>query len=362
MIKQKKNNIDMEALRQKAKERTVRTQNIEYTPEMILKRVERGEIKINPDYQRNHRWDDKTSARLIESLILNIPIPLIYLSQDIDLDDETGENVARYSVIDGQQRLTAIVNFFNNELALTELETFDELNGLYFNDLPNFLKRRLEDRGIKFLRIDSTVDSELKYYIFEKLNRGSVNLAPQELRNSIYRGEFNNLLKKLAKYDNFRTLLQMKNETKVKKMEDIEMVLRFFAFAFESNYLRFKNEGLEKFLSKYMKNMNIRLQSEKNLLDELEEAFYRIIDFIVNNFGEQAFAKYNKINVTTFNKSLFDALITSLYTNVDLKNTVITEKFKKEYKELFNNTTNTDKINYRIETIINLLKKHKLAK
>ena len=370
----KSNNIDIDKLRKKAKERTVRTQNIEYTPEMILKRIESKEIKLNPEYQRNHRWDDKTSARLIESLILNIPIPLIYLSQDIDLDDETGENVSRYSVIDGQQRLTAIVNFFSNELPLTELETFGELNGLYFKDLPSFLIRRLEDRSIKFLRIDSTVDSELKYYIFEKLNRGSVNLEPQELRNSIYRGKFNDLLKKLAKYPNFKILLQVKNENnkKVKKMEDIEIVLRFFAFAFENNYLNYKDEGLENFLSNYMEQINQRVKIENDLLESMEEDFYIFIDFIIKNFGEQAFAKYNKKNITTFNKSVFDALVTSIYIHIDLKNTIISESFKKDYRKLFDNiqfmssisdaTNNTKKINFRIDSIVKLLKKNNLAK
>jgi len=365
---------DIEKVMKKAKERTVRTQNIEYTPEMILKRIDTKEIQINPDYQRNHRWNDTTSSRLIESLILNIPIPLIYLSQDIDLDDETGEDISRYSVIDGQQRLTAIVNFFKNNLVLTELETLEELNGLVLRDLPPFLIRRLEDRSIKFLRVDSTIDNELKYYIFEKLNRGSVNLEAQELRNSIYRGKFNDLLKKLAKYPKFRQLLQIKDDEnlKVKKMEDIEIVLRFFAFGFEENYLTFKNEGLEKFLSNYMESINKRVKKEVGLLDKLEQDFYKTIDFIENNFGEQAFAKYNQKNVTNFNKSVFDALSTSIYTSVNIENSVITEDFKNAYRELFNDkdfmnsisgsTTNTDKINYRIEAVIKLLKKYNIAK
>ncbi len=107
-------NYNIEELQKKAKERTVRTQNIEYDLETIVKKLEKEDIKLNPDYQRKHRWDKKTSSRLIESLILNIPIPLIYLSIDYDVDTETYES--RYSVIDGQQRLTAIYDFFKKKI------------------------------------------------------------------------------------------------------------------------------------------------------------------------------------------------------------------------------------------------------
>ena len=375
MALKKLDESSLEELRTKAKERTVRTQNIEYTPEMIIKRVKSGEIKLSPDYQRNHRWDNKTSSRLIESMILNIPIPLIYLSQDIDLDDETGEGISRYSIIDGQQRLTAICNFFTNEFPLTKLETFKELNGYYFKDLPDFLIRRLEDRGIKFLRIDSTLDPELKYYIFEKLNRGSVNLEPQELRNSIYRGEFNDLLKKLAKYENFRKLLKIKDDknSKVKKMEDIELVLRFFAFGLDKNYINYKNIGLEVFLSNYMETMNRRVKKTPILLDTLEKDFYNVMDFIYTNFQDKAFVKYNPTKISAFNKAVFDALAVSIYIDVDLKNNSITKEFKDDYKKLFSEdkrfmksidgaVASATKVKDRINTLRELLNKHNVSK
>jgi len=375
MTLKKLDEISLEKLRTKAKERTVRTQNIEYTPEMIIKRVNSGEIKLSPDYQRNHRWDNKTSSRLIESMILNIPIPLIYLSQDIDLDDETGEGISRYSIIDGQQRLTAIRNFFTNTFPLTKLETFKELNGYYFKDLPDFLIRRLEDRGIKFLRIDSTLDPELKYYIFEKLNRGSVNLEPQELRNSIYRGEFNNLLKKLAKYENFRKLLKIKDDknSKVKKMEDIELVLRFFAFGLKENYINYKNIGLEVFLSNYMESMNKKVNKMPSLLDNLEKDFYNVMDFIYINFKDKAFVKYNPTKISAFNKAVFDALAIAIYIDVDLENSLITQNFKDDYKKLFSEdkrfmksidgaVASATKVKDRINTLRELLNKHNVSK
>ena len=375
MSKKKLDEKSLKKLRTKAKERTVRTQNVEYTPEMIIKRVQSGEIKLSPEYQRKHRWDDKTSSRLIESLILNIPIPLIYLSQDIDLDDETDEGIARYSIIDGQQRLTAIKNFFTNQFSLTKLETFKELNGYFFNELPDFLIRRLEDRGIKFLRIDSTLDPELKYYIFEKLNRGSVNLERQELRNSMYRGKFNDLLKKLAKYEIFKKLLKIQDDKnpKVKKMEDIELVLRFFAFGFEKNYLNYKDKGLEVFLSEYMESVNKRVNHEPNILQIMENDFYRVMDYIYDNFKEEAFVKYNPTRITAFNKAVFDALSIAIYISVDCQKSFISEKFKEDYKKLFSENktfiksmdgavTNSNKVKDRINILKVLLMKHHVSK
>ena len=105
---------NLSELQELAKERTVKTQNIEYDLETLVKKIKKGIIKLNPDYQRNHRWDNQESSKLIESLILNIPIPTIYLSQDVDVDEEVEDGVSRYSVIDGQQRLTAIYGFMKN--------------------------------------------------------------------------------------------------------------------------------------------------------------------------------------------------------------------------------------------------------
>jgi uncharacterized protein with ParB-like and HNH nuclease domain len=246
-------------LQQKARERTVKTQNIEYDLETLVKKIKKGTIKLEPEYQRRHRWDVSTSSKLIESLILNIPIPLIYLSQDVDVDAEINDEEARYSVIDGQQRLTAIVKFMENKFALSGLDVLKELDGKEYNELPPFLIRRLEERTIKCLRIDSTVDEQVKYDIFERLNSGSVKLEPQELRNAIERGPFNDLIKKLAKDQNFRVLLQIDSEepeksSKVKKMEDVELVLRFFALR-NDNYKSLK-KGFKQFLTDEMKNMN----------------------------------------------------------------------------------------------------------
>lgn len=353
-------------LQKKAKERTVKTQNIEYDLETLVKKIDKNVIKLDPEYQRKHRWDDETASKLIESLILNIPIPIIYISQDVDVDEETDDDVARYSVIDGQQRLTSIYNFMNNHYPLTELKVLKELNNCFYKDLPPFLIRRLEERTIKCLRIDSTVDPQVKYDIFERLNSGSVKLEPQELRNAVSRGAFNDLIKKLAQDTNFRVLIRINPEKpeeskKVKKMEDVELVLRFFALS-NNNYLNYK-QGFKDFLSEQMDRFN---KINKNELAEMELFFVTTMQIIRTHFGDNAFAKFKIVNrkyklSSNFNAAVYDALAIGLSTSLDVANPNITDDHVAQYKLLFNNeqffqsvsgsVNDREKIVYRIEQV-----------
>lgn len=356
--------LNLENLQTKAKERTVRTQTIEYDLETLVKKIKRGIIKLDPDYQRRHRWSNTTSSSLIESLILNIPIPILYLSYDIDVD--TNEEGARYSVIDGQQRLTAINNFFKNEYSLEGLNILDDLNGCFYKDLPPFLLRRLEERTIKCLRIDSTIDEQIKYDIFERLNSGSVKLESHELRNAVYRGKFNTLCKNLSEDKNFRVLLQIKDNenAKVKKMEDVEIVLRFFSLINDQykTYKKSKGNQFKDFLSEKLDKFN-ELSDEE--IKKQETIFKTTMKLILENFGSLAFAKYKfeegKLKKqSNFNVAVFDALAVSFVSEVSLTEPLVTEKNVSDFKNLFKvdefyesisgSYLDSSKIIYRIDT------------
>lgn len=358
----------LDSIQSIAKERTVKTQSIEYDLETLVKKIKKDVIKLDPDYQRRHRWNNETSSRLIESLILNIPIPLIYLSYDIDVDTE--EEGARYSVIDGQQRLTAIVNFFENKYCLVGLDVLSALEGLYYKNLPPFLIRRLEERTIRCLRIDSTVDSQVKYDIFERLNSGSVKLESHELRNAVLRGPFNNLCKQLAEDENFRVLAQIslddyESNNKVKKMEDVELVLRFFALIDDNykNYKKEKDRQFKDFLSEVLK--------EKNKIEETsyaiyKEKFIKTMSCIRNKFGDQAFAKFKLedgklIKQSSFNAAVYDAITVGIASEVNQENCNISSVKVENVKNLFRDTEfydsvsgstlDSNKIIFRIEKV-----------
>jgi hypothetical protein len=353
-------------IKEKAKERTVRTQSIEYDLETLVKKISIGTIKLEPGYQRRHRWKLETSSRLIESLILNIPIPLIYLSADVDVDIETEE--ARYSIIDGQQRLTAICEFFKNMYALKGLTCLDLLNEYYYKDLPAFLIRRLEERTIKCLRIDSTLDSNVKIDIFERLNSGSVILEPQELRNAVCMGPFNELCKSLSQDANFRKLLQI-NETKleknskVKKMEDVELVLRFYALM-DDKYIQFKKSKGYRFRDFLTDQLDKGNEMDEKALDDFAHAFLETMREIIKNFGPIAFAKYefgnNKLkNQSKFNAAVYDSLAISVYSEIISKHRNISPDMKEKFHNLFKDEKFHDsvsgsildsaKITYRID-------------
>lgn len=330
----------LNSIQKLAKERTVKTQSIEYDLETLVKKINKGYIKLNPDYQRNHRWRDETSSKLIESLILNIPIPVIYLSEDVDVDEEVEDDVPRYSVIDGQQRLTAITKYMNNQFELVGLEVLEDLNGYDYDNLPPFLVRRLEERTIKCLRIDSTIDPQVKYDIFERLNSGAVELEAQELRNAIYRGKFNNMIKKLARNKDFMELLNineddLESNNKVKKMQDIELVLRFFALD-NDNYINIK-KGFKKFLSDEMEKFN---KYDNDKLEKMEKKFENCMRIINNSFGDLAFAKYKYenskyIKMSNFNAAVFDALCIGISMTVELNKDEISQEKVQKFKELF---------------------------
>ncbi|KQN72897.1 hypothetical protein ASE94_06565 [Devosia sp. Leaf64] len=317
-----KNNLDV--LQQKARERTVKTQNVEYDLETLVKRIKKKSIKLDPDYQRRHRWSAETSSRLIESLILNIPIPVIFLSQDVDVDEETEDSTARYTVIDGQQRLTAIYDYLRDQFPLEGLETLSELNGAFYRDLPPFLVRRLEERTVKCMRIDSTVDAQVKFDIFERLNTGSVRLESQELRNATARGPFNDAIKEMAKFAEFRSMIQVPendpaSNSKVQKMEDVELVLRFFALR-DGRYKTLK-KGFREFLTTSLIQFNDWSDQE---IDQGAWEFGVYMRFIYENAEDLTpFAKFRRggKRMSTFNAAVFDAVavgIAEVFSAADL--------------------------------------------
>lgn len=354
---------NLEELQKIAQERTVKTQTIEYDLETLVKKIQKGIIKLNPEYQRRHRWSDEVSSRLIESLILNIPIPLIYISQDIDVDKETDEGISRYSVIDGQQRLTAIYNFFSNKYALCGLEVLDALNEALYKDLPPFLIRRLEERTIRCLRVDSTADRQVKYDIFERLNSGSIKLEPQELRNATSRGPFRDLIKVLAKNDLFLKLIQMSPDSRrLNKMEDEELVLRYFALTYNSGYKDYK-KGFKEFLTNKMNDFN---KLDNNELSYMNDNFLSTFTLISKSFGETPFAKYKPVKeilklTSRFNTSVYDSIIVPFASLKD--NPLITyDKFKEiffdaTYKDAIeSNVTDASKLLTRIDLCLSRIK------
>lgn len=197
-------------------------------------------INISPDYQRRLRWSNKKRSLLIESLLLNIPIPPLFLY-------ETEYN--EYEVVDGRQRIDATIGFLRNNYSLTGLKFWKELNGKRFNTLPEIIKKGLLRRSLSSIVLlaettKPTNDVDIRTILFERLNTGGEKLNPQELRNALYDGLFNKLIYELSETALFRKIWgipdikfsdeddipqELLNNTIYKTMTDCELVLRYFA-------------------------------------------------------------------------------------------------------------------------------------
>ena len=201
-------------------------QSSDLSLDAIANMVDGGAIDINPKYQRRERWSKDKQSALIESFLLNIPVPPIYLSED---------EYGKYSIIDGKQRVTAIYNFILNNGRLVNLEKFKEIENYTFYQLPSQLNNALKIRPyIRVITLLNQSDTLLKYEVFNRLNTGGDKLNPQEIRNAAFEGKFNDLLLTLSENEIFRkqfNLLSEKDRERsklYKEMTDVEYVLRFF--------------------------------------------------------------------------------------------------------------------------------------
>jgi len=194
----------------------------------LYNKYKRGRLVLQPDFQRQYVWDSTKASKLIESAILLIPLPIIYLSEEKD---------GKEYVIDGQQRLTSFFSFIDGAFPdgrpfkLSGLNVCADLNGKRFAELPEELQDKVRYYIIRTITFQKDSSENLKFEIFERLNTGSVQLNDQELRNCLYRGKFNIALKDMAADPDFMYICGLKAPDK--RMKDKELVLRFAHFTTE---------------------------------------------------------------------------------------------------------------------------------
>ena len=255
------------------------TESSDPSIESLHSRSKKGRLLIQPEYQRKYVWDDLKASKLIESILLNIPLPVIYIAEEAD-----GKSV----VIDGQQRLTSPFSFIDGHLngdrfKLKGLSVLTELNGKTYSELAQEVQTKIDEFPIRVITIKKESDPNLKFEIFVRLNEKATPLNHQELRNCIFRGKYNDLLKKLADDPDFRSLLPFDN----KRMVDVELVLRFAAF-YHRSYHNYK-APIKNFLNREMED-NRDINSNKE--EELKVAFKNSITIIRSLLGENAFKRF----------------------------------------------------------------------
>jgi uncharacterized protein with ParB-like and HNH nuclease domain len=259
----------------------------DYPVDSLVNRLRDKKIRI-PAFQRGYVWTEKQASRFIESLLLGLPVPGIFLSRDMDSAD--------LLVIDGQQRLKSLLFFYDGhieEKVFRLKEVQDRFEGKTYKELESEDRQRLDDSIIHATIVkqdEPSEDNSSIYLVFERLNTGGMQLQPQEIRSAIYSGEFAELLKKLNELPAWRNIYGNRST----RLKDQEFILRFFAM---SLYRKEYKKPLKGFMNNYMaNNKDLKLHSA----EQLTKIFNQTVDFINNTLGKKAFRPIRAINASIF--------------------------------------------------------------
>ncbi|MBS3026722.1 MAG: DUF262 domain-containing protein [Dolichospermum sp. DET50] len=249
---------------------------LEYPIEVIVQKYldgideDENELFI-PDYQREMAWDEDRQSKFIESVILGLPIPYIFVA-----DISGSEDLARLEIIDGTQRIRTLIRFINNKLKLKNLEKLKTLNGFIFENLPLPRQRRFKRTSIRMIVLTKEADEEIRRDLFQRINSGSLELNEMEKRRGGQPGKCLDLIETLSKEQRFLNLCSF-SKTEIDKRDPQEFVLRFFAFL--NNYQNYglSDNKVHQFLDEYLKQEN---KSDLLKIDVMRNDFYSMLEFI----------------------------------------------------------------------------------
>ncbi len=266
----------------------VRISRMQYSL-LHLKRLyeDRGELIIDPDFQRGNVWNIRQRSELIESIIMGIPLPIIYLFESID---------GRKQVVDGRQRITAIIDFLNDKLRLTDLKILGSLNGCTFSRLEPKLQGIVEDYQLLAYVIQPPTAERVKYDIFDRVNRGGTTLNAQEMRNALYGGPATQVIDMVCKSQEFIDATD--GGVSVRRMRDRYVALRAMAFTslFSGEFSRsgmparsyeYKSD-IDDFLAWYMTLLN-RTLSTVDDVNAMAARYIELFSRIYETIGADVF-------------------------------------------------------------------------
>ena len=319
----------------------VRVTRAQYSTLHIKRLVEnRKELIIDPDFQRGNVWAKKQGSELVESILMGIPIPVMYLFEMKD---------GKKQVVDGRQRITAILDFLNDKLVLKDLKILPSYNNCKFSDLDMKMQGLFEDSQMYFYIIQPPTPERVKYDIFDRVNRGGTRLTNQEMRNALYRGKSTRLISELSKSEEFLTATGYGISSK--RQKDNYVILRSISFwllykkwetilAQNGEAIDYKSD-IDDFLAKMMIFINEKASDE--LIAECRCMFLRAMKNSFEIMGEDAyrFAAYMDENGTSrkrpINMPLFEMLVYVFSDECVSVDSQVTrkaiEKYKKKKKE-----------------------------
>lgn len=337
------------------------TQKMDIYIPSLIDMIKNQIINLSPRFQRRDRWNPKQQSRLIESIIMAVPIPPLFFAE---------EELNYYSVMDGKQRLTAIESYLNDDFALRGLEEWGELNGKKYSQLEPKIKSAINRRMISVVVILNESDLDIKFDVFERINTGGERLNAQEARNCIFHGKLNDALMELSEERIFRKCLDLPESSEelaktriYQQMEDVQLVLRFFVF--QENYDKISGH-LKSFCNNYMENhqdiTDEKIEEHKRLFIETAKKVYQV-------YEKQSFKKWDPSTdqwSSRISAPLYDAVMYSFskidWSLIDGNENKILDETKKLFQDniftdsIRRGTNSIDANKIRIETFLNMLK------
>lgn len=237
----------------------------DFTIDYIVQAFQNDHFYI-PDYQRKFVWDKKRQFRFIESVLLGLPIPFLFLAEMLD---------GRLEVVDGAQRVQTLEAFVNGDLVLRDLEVLDKLSGIGFDDLSEPQQRKFKNRALRMIVLAESTPLEVRQDLFDRINTGSLSAKPSEVRKGSFGGPFYEVIQESARDPRFLGLCPITEDVR-KRGEGEELVLRFFAYS--DRYKEFRHD-VTKFLDSYIRDHRDSFDRE-----EMTGRFDRMIDFVSRHF------------------------------------------------------------------------------
>lgn len=309
----------------------------DWTIETVFRQLEKGNIDVNPDFQRREAWNDTKKSRFIESILLGLPIPQIVLA-------EKRTKPGTYIVIDGKQRLLTIRRFCASShdpdfktFNLQGLNIRRDLNGLSYEDFSESSQHEqdfafFENQTVRTTIIRNWPSENFLYTVFLRLNTESVPLSPQELRQALHPGPFLTFADRYTRESKIIPQL-LRRSTPDFRMRDVELFVRYFAFYY---YLEKYKGNLKLFLDEACKDLNETFADYEDEITETASKLEQAVTSTMEIFGEDhAFRKYDKNHYETrFNRAIFDIMVyyfSGIPSDVIRKNSL---KIKKSFESL----------------------------
>lgn len=329
----------------------------------LKRQYDKGRIQLSPTYQRGNVWTQKQKSELIESILMGIPLPIMYFFQD-----DSGNK----QVVDGKQRLSALFDYMEDKFSLSELSIMEGIKGKKFKNLDGIDQGKIEDYKVSINIIKPPTPDRIKFDIFDRVNRGGTRLNNQEMRNAIYQGKATELLEELKDNEYFKKATDYSIRQRV--MKDRYMILRFIGFyLWRKKVLRTKNgeiveykSDIDAFLGKTMEFLNF---IDDGMISEIKQAFDHAMKNAYNIFGQNGFrvsTYFNEEYKRSVNMALFDSLAYLLtYNEVEKDPAKTKELVENLFKdEEFNNAItspvdSSTKLNKRFEKIEEVLERLK---